>query len=442
MFMAPVGVADWDVGDAVRQRINLSWLIKLRWGALMGQTLAVGVVWLVLQAALPLSQLLIVLAATAISNVLLTTWMRRVTGVPQALLGGVITLDILLLTVLLYYTGGSSNPFNFLYLIHIALAAVTLQVRWMGALAGLASACFASLFWQNVPLSLVGCTTAELPPRLHALGMFVAFALAASFIVYFVHRVTAELAQKEGELRRARDLSERNQRLTSLATLAAGAAHELATPLATIAVISKELERQLVREGSTTAAEDAYLIRQEVERCRSVLTHMAADAGADQGEPLAYVPVAALIQRALQELPNAHRVRTHVMPSAAEAMLFVPMRGLAQALRAVVKNALEASQACAGEGQVPPVTLRATAGEGLCVLTVLDAGHGMSSEILARISEPFFTTKGPGSGMGLGLFLTRTLLERLGGSMEVRSTQQRGTTATLCLPLAEPSGEG
>lgn len=434
-----MGVADWDVGDAVRQRINLSWLIKLRWGALMGQTLAVAAAWLAFGVSLPLASVLTVLAATAVSNVLLTTWMRRVTGVPQALLGVVITLDILLLTVLLYYTGGATNPFNFLYLIHIALAAVTLEVLWMGILAALASACFASLFWWQVPLTLVGAV--ELPPRLHALGMFVAFALAAAFIVYFVHRVTAELAQKEAELRRARDLSERNQRLTSLATLAAGAAHELATPLATIAVISKELERQLVGEGSTSAAEDAYLIRQEVERCRSVLTHMAADAGADQGEPLASVPVAVLIQRALQELPNAHRVRTHVMPSAAEAMVFVPMRSLAQALRAVVKNALEASQACAGEGQVPPVTLRATAGEGMCVLTVLDAGHGMPAEILARISEPFFTTKGPGHGMGLGLFLTRTLLERLGGSMEVRSTLQRGTTATLCLPLAETPGE-
>jgi two-component system sensor histidine kinase RegB len=418
--------------EDVRLRINLSWLIRLRWGAVLGQSVAVGAAYALLHMALPLWHLLAVLALTAASNLAVALWARRGDPqVPEHLLGLLVTLDLLLLTALLYFAGGSTNPFNFLYLVHIALAAVILRARWMAALVVLSFACFVALFFWYVPLPVPG--HAELPTHLYNQGSAMAFALAAMFIVYFVHRVTQALARKEGELAQAREESARSERLTSLATLAAGAAHELATPLATIAIVSKELERHLggtaeIRgERLGALREDAQLIRHQVERCRSVLRHMAADAGASQGEPLAHIAAPELVAQALAELPSQGRVVVGYGPGGEAARVHVPERSVAQGVRAVVKNALEAS---AGS-----VEVETAARDGACVIAVRDSGPGMPPEVLRHVSEPFFTTKAPGEGMGLGLFLTRTVFERLGGALEVQSGAGRGTTVVLRLPL-------
>jgi two-component system sensor histidine kinase RegB len=276
---------------------------------------------------------------------------------------------------------------------------------------------------------------------MHVQGMWVAFAVAAVFIVYFIQRVRGALAERDAELTEARAASARHEKLASLATLAAGAAHELATPLSTIAVVAKELERALGAVAPDAApVADARLIREQVERCRAILSQMAADAGESTGEALATVAITTLLDAAVADLTPPARVRRDISAATATAAVVrVPPRALTQAFRGVLKNALEASTV---DGDI---TVHLVADRNTWRLALQDSGGGMTPEVLARAGEPFFTTKngdGLSRGMGLGLFLARIVLERLGGGLEIDSAPARGTTVTLVLPVGDPATVG
>jgi two-component system sensor histidine kinase RegB len=262
--------------------------------------------------------------------------------------------------------------------------------------------------------------------------MWIAFGVAAVFIVYFVTRVRRSLAARETELVGTRMLASRSEKLGSLATLATGAAHELSTPLSTIAVVARELERDLERGvDASLAISDARLIRQEVERCREILVQMTADAGHMAGEGFAQTSLSGLLCAATSGLPDGERIEVKVEENAKQCSLYVPPHAVAQALRGVLKNAQQAS---------PPdheVVVHAAVHDTVCRIEVRDRGPGMEAHVLARAGEPFFSTREPGRGMGLGLFLTRVVLERLGGRVELESMPGRGTTAVLTLPLTE-----
>ncbi|ATB29035.1 ATP-binding protein [Melittangium boletus] len=406
------------------QAINLSWLLRLRWGALFGQLAIILGVHLGLGLPQRLGPLFATVAVGAASNAALGLWVRRrERPIPEGLTWAVMALDVVLLTVLLELSGGASNPFSALYLVHIALAAVVLHEGWTWALMVLAAACFGELF--------VGAPAHHHihDMRRHLEGMWAAFALAAGFIVYFVQRVTRALAAREAELVAARAAAARHDKLTALATLAAGAAHELSTPLSTIAVVARELERHLARAGQETSSlEDVRLIREQVARCRDILARMASDAGASQGESLAMLAPAALVEQALEALPGRERVLTEVDPRAREERELVSAHSFSQVIRGVVKNALQASASGA------PVRLGLVREPQAWRLTVEDSGAGMAPDVLARAGEPFFTTKAPGEGMGLGLFLTRALLDQLGGQLVLDSTPGQGTRVTLTWP--------
>jgi two-component system sensor histidine kinase RegB len=435
-----------------RHGIDLSWLLTLRWGALAGQLATILAVDRIMGIDLPLGPLAVVLAIGAGSNVALGAWRRRA-EVDDAMLAAVMLLDVALLTAVLYYTGGPFNPFSFLYLVNVALAAVILPPGWTWTLAGISLTLFGGLFFAHVPLPLGaggGMDHAAMghemgddhPISMHVQGMWVAFGVAAAFIVYFIQRVRRALAERDAELGAVRSAAARHEKLASLATLAAGAAHELATPLSTIAVVAKELERALGTDGAdASTVADARLIREQVERCRTILVQMAADAGESTGEAPAAITVAAWFAAATEGLADRTRIvaAPGFAPAAEAATVRVPPRALAQALRGVLKNALEAS---AGRGDVR-VELATAADRWR--LAVADRGAGMTPEVLARAGEPFFTTKstdGLARGMGLGLFLARVVLERLGGELEIRSTLGRGTTVTLIVPAADAATIG
>jgi two-component system sensor histidine kinase RegB len=265
---------------------------------------------------------------------------------------------------------------------------------------------------------------------MHTQGMWIAFSVAAVFTTYFVTRVRDSLAKREAELMRARNLASRSEKLASLATLAAGAAHELSTPLSTIAVAARELERAMEHTGDYAARDDAQLIRREVRRCREILLRMAADAGQPTDCDTEPLRVCELLQRVLDGLGDSISVRVDVDETTSQCFLQAPPEATAQALRAVLKNALQAS------ADASPVRVRARAQAGRCVLEVRDYGNGMSAEVLSRAGEPFFTTKGPADGTGLGLFLARAVVERAGGSVTLDSVPGAGTTAVLTLPAA------
>ena len=424
--------ADAGLKDARDLSVQFAWLLRLRWAVIAGQAVVILIVHTALHVRLPLAALFGVLAVELSSNAAFTVWLRRAPTVAEWMLGALMGFDVLLLTLLLYLTGGVFNPFSFLYLVHIALAAVVLRDRWTWMLVGASFLCLGLLFLDNMlqPGSWLAHPEQHAHHiEMHLQGMWVAFGIAAAFIVYFVTHVTRDLARREAELSRARAAAQRSEKLASLATLAAGAAHERATPLSTIAVVAKELERLL--EGSSvasSAAADARLIRGEVERCREILAQMAEQAGESTGEGFARLAPDQLLDVIVSGLPEAERARVATRVEAGQRGLHAPAATLARALRGLVKNALQAS------GPDTKVELEVRSASSGCELRIVDHGAGMSDEILARAGEPFFTTKEPGKGMGLGLFLARAVVEHLGGSLLVESKAGRGTAVTVRLP--------
>ena len=431
-----------------RLRINFIWLLRLRWAAVAGQLMTVLAVRFAIGIPVPtLVPLLWIIGAAATTNGVITmVFIRHQTSRKtiengDALQGSILVIDVLLLSALLYTAGGPTNPFTIFYLVNLGLAAVILRARWAWPLTGLAFLCYGLLYLDHVALPALGRASelgsvlpigdiAELPPAaLRLATTYIAFAAAALIIVYFITRLTHELDRREMQLSHARQRKARSDRLESLATLAAGAAHELASPLSTIAVVARELERHLERESAGhDAVEDARLIRAEVSRCRTILDQMSTDAGENVGEHIASVRVADLLSETANGLGDPHRIDIRRDDSTGSFRVLIPPRTVAQSLRAIIKNGLDASSA---DGIV---VVRAFREEDSLIIEVSDQGTGMDTETLTRAEEPFFTTKEPGHGMGLGLFLTRTVLERLGGSLILTSSPGKGTLARVTVP--------
>jgi len=417
-------------------RINFGWLVRLRFATVAGQALTIAVVRWGMNVEIPMGPLLALVGLALVSN-LVCIVVAHLRPAEEWWLLAVMAFDVVTFSGLLYFTGGPENPFSFLYLVPIAIAAITLRSAWTWLLVLLSLVSSLVLFARHQPLPMIGGGHAA-HMALHLRCMWVAFGVAAAFIVYFLMRVRRSLAAREEELGESRSLAARQERLASLATLAAGAAHELATPLSTIAVIAKDLEREVAAVGVPAAADDVRLMRDEVERCRRILSRMRVDAGDPAGERFANVSVREILNDCLDDpLAGGDRaVDVTVDDAAAGAVTALPRHAFGQALRGLVDNARQASPPGA------PVTLRVaaqgTSGDGArrLVFEIADRGTGIPPELVTRVGEPFFTTKPAGQGMGLGIFLARSIVERLGGGLSIRSAPGAGTTATVWLPVA------
>lgn len=392
-----------------------------------GQTATVLWVSLGLQVALPLQAAWGVLGFTALTNVLLH-FAPAERGETPAFLGSVLTLDVVLLTVLLQLTGGPYNPFATLYLVLVALAAVALTPRWTWIIAGLSGLGYGWLFLASSLPARLGdpiCGVGpNLPMGLHLGGMVVAFAVTAGLVAFFGARLQLVLQRQQVELAQVRDQAAHHERFAALATLAAGAAHELGTPLGSIVVAAGELAREAKAIPSRPGLlDDAELIRREAFRCRAILDRLQNHA---EDVPQVIDPVR-LVESLLVRFPG---VRFEREGKHSPARVVAPPEALVQALTNLVGNALDASPA----GREVRVGLRETARHLEFVVT--DEGPGLSEPARAHAGEPFFTTKPAGRGMGLGLFLVRLLARRLAGEFRFERPSEGGTRAILSLPMA------
>lgn len=431
--------------------VNPGWLVKLRTAAVVGQLLTIVIVAWGFQAPVAVVPLLAIILLTAFTNVIFHLWCLRIGSSTlvehpgsriERVLGSILLLDLLALTLLLGCSGGIDNPFSLFYLVNLALSAVLLSPKWAWTMAGLAGFGFLALLRFHLPFPLDGIERVPLPLGLgdwesatvNRMGQLTALATCATVITYFVTRVTRDQRRLESELRVIDQQRARSEKLEALGTLAGGAAHELASPLSTIAVVAKELERRVKgSEAEAALGEDLRLMRDEVARCRKILDRMSARAGQMVGEAVVSLTPRELIEEIVTGLRQHDRVTVVLSPAAETVRLAVPKTGLAQALRGIVQNGLDASNPSG------TVVLTADTEAKRLRLEVRDEGPGMSPDVISRAGEPFFTTKGVGAGMGLGLFLARSVIERLGGSLELESDEGRGTLARIFLPLAQKS---
>lgn len=442
------------------------WFLQLRWVAVAGQLLTMAVVIWVLKIDLPVWELLSLIGITTTTNTFYWFWLRhlqqsgleRTDRLPsEPIISGLMLADILILTGMLYMSAGIANPFALFYFVNIAVAGAIITPIWAWAVWLTTVAGITLLLVRALPIDALSTTSLRATSdngqsiwTIPKLGFLVSFATCSGVITYFITMLTGELRQREKAIQEAEDARRRNRQLEGLATLAAGAAHELASPLSTIAVVAKELSRALDKHNApATAKQDVVLIRSELDQCRQILDRMTSAAGEAAGERLRSITVGELLVESMLGLRHPEHIHVEISETIQSTTNLLPVQAVAQAIRNLLQNALDASQIDASQidaGQAstssqdaPPTTgsvqLQASLTDDYWQIKVRDQGHGMTPEVLERIGEPFFTTKEPGRGMGLGLYLTENVIRRLGGSLEFDSRAGQGTVAELRLPV-------
>ncbi|MCP2672056.1 ActS/PrrB/RegB family redox-sensitive histidine kinase [Maricaulaceae bacterium EIL42A08] len=410
-------------------RVRLRTLILLRWLAVVGQTLCVVVVYYGLGFDLPLGLCLGAIAASAWVNawVSLALPTQRFAKDWEAFLQ--LAYDVIQLMVLLALTGGLTNPFSVMLVGPVVIAVAALPTRWWAILAVIATAGSIILALWHFPLPWSGLEP-ELPP-LYQAAIWVALAIAIAFTAMYAWRVGSEARRMGTALAATQTVLAREQRLSALGALSAAAAHELGTPLATLQLTAKEILRAASDE---TLREDAELMVSQAQRCREILqrlsqNHEASDrmhdrVGLREAMEEAAAPLRGLGAEIVVTLePDPQDPEPPVMQRRAEVIY---------ALGNFVENAVDYSTSRVS------ITGRWTA-ETL-EFTVVDDGPGFPPDILAKLGEPYVTTRRaePGhGGLGLGVFIAITLVERIGGRVELDNTPKLGASVRLILPRAD-----
>ncbi len=418
---------------------RLGWITRLRW-------LAIGCIFLTTAAShswlgavswpLPIYVLgLFMLAYNAVFHILhkriLLLGQRGATRFAVFQMG----LDLVMLTLLLHFSGGIENPFLFYFIFHIILSSILLPAHFCYGLAGLACVLVALMSGLEaaavVPhYPLIGFPTqGAWRSPVYLTGIGIVFTTTILVAAYLSTSTMAALRRRENELRDIRDRMAHHEKLAGMGQFAAGIAHEVGNPISSIISLSDLMISETKDEA---ALANLKALRQEAQRISTIIRHVmdfARPATSDWHK----VSINDLLEDALKILRYDHRVRkVQVVKdfSAAVPASYMMPQHITQVFTNLFLNALDAMGAGGGR-----LTIRtAFAGGQICV-SVEDTGAGMTDEELGRVFEPFFTTKPPGKGTGLGLAVSLGIVERHGGDIVVRSEKGKGTRVEIRLPL-------
>jgi two-component system sensor histidine kinase RegB len=418
--------------------LRLNTLVGLRWLAVCGQTLAILVSYFGVGLNFPIVPCLILVAASAALNLALRWRFPLSQRLSERAATILLAYDILQLAGLLFFTGGIVNPFAILFLAPVAVAAASLALRQTLALLALAVVCATLLTRWSLRLPSIGGEDLSLP-LIYLVGLWSALIISAAFVTFSAHRVAAEAGRTASALAATELALARAQHLSQLDGLAAAAAHELSTPLATIALIVRELAAQPASEGSN---EDLELLEQSVDRCRSILAKLSARrelSGQALGfsSPLELAEAAAAPHRLLG-------VSITVEGEGPEPAPKCPHNpGVLSALGNLIENAVGFAESA--------VIIRVSWTGSTVGIAIADDGPGFPADILARIGEPYLShdtarrSHRPDAGLGLGLFIASIFINRSGGALHFDNARPpaKGAIVTIQWPRqAYEQGQG
>ncbi len=389
-------------------RISLRTLVPIRWVAIAGQALTIIIVHFGLGFSLPLVPALGVVGGSVLLNVVLILLRQVAARLGERDAALCLGYDILQLAILLHLTGGLQNPFSILILAPVTVAATILSRRPVIVLSVLAVASISVLALWHEPLPWR--TEPLVFPAELVLGIWVALVLATVFIGGY----TWSVAQEAGRLRDAVTATQlalaREQRVSAVGALAAAAAHELGSPLATIAVVAKELVRDL--SDDSPHAEDAALLLSQSERCRTILAELAQQPEDDGGSPYTRLPISALVEAAgaLHQDQGVKLIFATAGQPAPEEPLVRRSPEIMHGLNNLVQNAVQFARR--------EVSVTTFWDRNTVTVEVVDDGPGFPLHLLGRLGEPYISTRaGAADHMGLGIFIAQSLLERSGARL-------------------------
>jgi len=437
-----------ELSPSARGRVRLRTLNNLRWMAVAGQSVTLFIVYFALNYPLPLFGCAMAVGASAALNLGLAVRYPAAHRLTNREATAYLAYDELQLAALLYFTGGIQNPFALMFLAPVVVGAATLNFGNTLVLALLAFVSISVIAVVHQPLPWAPHETLNLPP-LYQVGIWASLVIGIGFTSIYAWRIASEAARMSAGLAATQLALAREHRMASIGALATAAAHELGTPLGTIAVVSRELERALPPESPE--AEDARLLRAEAERCRGILTRLARPEESVIGA-MDRLPLGAL----LDDLANEYRGVVAITIDIPQATSKVPepkvwrAPALLHGLGNVIANAVDFA-----ENQV---TVRAIWDAKELRVAVEDDGPGFAPDIIERIGDPYVTSR-PGSyavaetelepaaayaseqGMGLGFFIAKTLIEQTRGSLRATNLDRGGARVTARWPRGAIDGE-
>ncbi|MDO8328996.1 MAG: ATP-binding protein [Fluviicoccus sp.] len=402
----------------------LALLIALRWLAITGQSLAIALAEAGLGMHLPLLPLCLMLVLQLLFNIW-SMWClaREQTGeTPPDQLALQFTFDTLALAVMLYFTGGAFNPFVSLFLVPLAIAAVMVPVAYTCCLVILTIFLYGSLMDNSIPLPEPSAAmTSQI--SLHLFGMWVNFIISACLITGFVTYLSSRLKGSLQTLRLVREQNLRQEQILALATLAAGTAHELGTPLATMAVVMADLEQDVPENLKA----DVRLVQQQIGVCKEKLVRMVLEVrqGSTDAEPMPLIDFTERVLEHFSLLRPTVKIQRPLMMSPNAGQIAVD-RQLEQALLNLLNNAADVSP--------EDVSLRYQIRQGRVRLEIRDRGPGLAADLMP-VAGSRIVRSSTENGMGIGLLLSNATVERHGGEVRISPREGGGTIVTVSLPI-------
>ena len=421
---APAPLARVDDATGLK---NMQQLIQLRWIAVVGQIVTIGVVHFGFGIHLPLDHMLAVLAGLVAFNGASLLRLRIHPEVSNSELFFALLVDVAMLTAQLYLSGGATNPFTFLYLLQVTLGAVLLKAWSTWTIVAITAVCFAGLALFGRPLALPLDHDRGLYSP-YILGMLICFALNAALLVIFITRISHNLRERDDHLADLRQRAAEEEHIVRMGLLASGAAHELGTPLATLAVILGDWRHMPAFRNDPELLQEIDEMQTQLLRCKAIVSNTLLSAGEARGESSGKTSICAFLNDLVEEWRATRPVYAFDYTNRfGEDLPMVSDTALKQMVCNVLDNALEASPRWLG--------LDATRDASTLTLTVTDEGPGFAPAILAHFGKPFQSSKGK-SGGGLGLYLVLNVARTLGGSVTARNRPEGGAVVTITLPLA------